>query len=181
MKCWNPKIIMVIIMAISSQALGSTVLGTREGSETRSLTSAMNNDSHERPTAQWVEDIVQSRLTERSGRVQTARTIESASLIKPAHGNIVAQETVNGTMHLLRILESALFYADNDLSSLQFDGYLKLMTENAPAANIIDLRGLPLSEDNLTDGALTVSDAPNYGRATNLNFGSLSQKRALSA
>ncbi len=90
------------------------------------------------------------------------------SLVKPAHGNVIAQETVHGTMHLLRIMERALFYGNSSLSSLQFDGYVKLLEDNAPAANIIDLRGKPLSEDNLTDAALIAQDAPNYGQITDM-------------
>ena len=73
---------------------------------------------------------------------------------------------MNGTMHLLRTLERGLFYGDSDLSSIQFDGYEKLLTDNAPANNIIDLRGQPLSEDILTDACLTAQDAPNYGQIT---------------
>lgn len=98
----------------------------------------------------------------------TRRVSHVMSMVKPAHGNVIAQETVNGTMHLLRILERALFYGRNDLSALQFDGFEQLMKDNCPADNIIDLRGKPLSEDVLTDGALTVQDAPNYGTPTHL-------------
>ena len=98
----------------------------------------------------------------------TRRVTHVMSLVKPAHGNVIAQETINGTMHLLRILERALFYGRADLSALQFDGFEKLLLDNAPAANIIDLRGKPLSEDVLTDGALTIQDAPNYGTPTHL-------------
>jgi len=98
----------------------------------------------------------------------TRRVSHVMSLVRPAHGNVLAQEAVNGTMHLLRILERGLFYADSDLSSLQFDGYEKLLKQNSPVANIIDLRGRPLSEDVLIDGALTVQDAPNYGTPTDL-------------
>jgi len=90
------------------------------------------------------------------------------SMVKPAHGNAIAQETINGTMHLLRILERSLFYGRSDLSALQFDGFEKLLLDNCPAGNIIDMRGKPLSEDILTDGALTVQDAPNYGTPTHL-------------
>lgn len=92
------------------------------------------------------------------------------SLVKPAHGNVIAQETINGTMHLLRILERGLFYARSDLSTLQFDGFEKLLEDDAPAANIIDLRGKPFSEDVLIDGALTIQDAPNYGTPTHLHL-----------
>lgn len=100
----------------------------------------------------------------------TRRVTHVMSLVKPAHGNVIAQETVNGTMHLLRILERALYYADHNLLSLQFDGYLRLMLDNCPASNIIDLRGAPLSEDILTDLCLTASDAPNYGRISNVHM-----------
>jgi len=98
----------------------------------------------------------------------TRRVSHVMSLVRPAHGNVLAQEAVNGTMHLLRILERGLFYGDSDLTSLQFDGYEKMLKASAPAANIIDLRGKPLSEDVLVDGALTVQDAPNYGTPTDL-------------
>ena len=98
------------------------------------------------------------------------RLTHVASVIKPAHGNLIAQETVNGTMHLLKMLERALYYGDSDLSSLQFDGFEKLITDNSPAANIIDLRGLPLSEDILTDACLTIQDNPNYGTPTHLHL-----------
>jgi len=98
----------------------------------------------------------------------TRRVTHVMSLVKPAHGNVLGQEAVNGTMHLLRIIERALFKARSDLSSLQFDGFEKLIEDNAPAANIVDLRGKPLSEDVLVDGALTIQDAPNYGTPTDL-------------
>jgi len=98
----------------------------------------------------------------------TKKVSHVASLIKSAHGQAVARETVNGTMDLLRNIERALFKGRSDLSALQFDGIEKMLEDGAPAANIIDLRGQPLTEDILTDAALTVSDAPNYGSATDL-------------
>ncbi len=88
------------------------------------------------------------------------------TLVKHAHQNVIAQETVNGTMLLLKAMERGLLRGDHNLDALQFDGYERLMLDNCPAANIIDLRGKTLSEDNLTDGALIISDAPNYGQAT---------------
>lgn len=100
----------------------------------------------------------------------TRRVTHVMSLVKPAHGNVIAQETVNGTMHLLRILERGLFYADSSLLALQFDGFEKLMNDNCPAANIIDRRGAALSEDVLTDACLTASDAPNYGRISHAHM-----------
>lgn len=90
------------------------------------------------------------------------------SLVKPAYSPVIAQETVNGTAWLLKQLEKALFFGDSSLVPVQFDGLKKLITDGAPAANIIDLRGAPLSEDIINDAALTVKTAPNYGRPTDL-------------
>jgi len=98
----------------------------------------------------------------------TRRVSHVAQTIRPAHGNILAQEGVNGTMHLLKIIERALFFARSDLSALQFDGFEKLIEDNAPSTNIIDMRGKPLTEDVLTDGALIAQDQPNYGQVTDL-------------
>lgn len=93
------------------------------------------------------------------------------TMVKPAHGDIIAQETVAGTMHLLRMMEKALFYGDSTLvpsgsGGLQFDGLVTQINQKSPSTNIIDLRGGSLSEDNLTDGAMTIMDAPNYGQGT---------------
>ncbi len=98
------------------------------------------------------------------------RVTHVMSLVRPAHGNVIAQETVSGTMHLLRILEKALFFGDSNLSTLQFDGFERLMLDTSPATNIIDLRGAPLSEDVLIDGSLTIQDQPNYGTPTHLHL-----------
>lgn len=99
----------------------------------------------------------------------TRKVSHVMTMVKPAHGNVIAQETVAGTMHLLRMLERALFEADSALSTLQFDGFKKLISSLAPSANIIDLRGRPLDEDVLIDSALIVSDAPNFGVPTHLH------------
>lgn len=91
-----------------------------------------------------------------------------ASLVKPAHGNLIAQETVAGTMYLLRQMERNLFIGDSSLDDAQWDGVDKQIADNALPENIIDLRGQPLTEDVLIDGALTIQDAPNYGTPTHL-------------
>ena len=101
--------------------------------------------------------------------VGTTRSVTHVmSLIKPAHGPVIAQETVNGTAHLLKQIERALFFGDSTLVPVQWDGLLTQITNGAPAANIIDLRGQPLSEEKLNDGGLTVKTSPNYGRPTDL-------------
>jgi hypothetical protein len=90
------------------------------------------------------------------------------SLVRPAHGPVIAQETVNGTAWMLKQLERKLFFGNSTFIPVEFDGLDSLITVGAPSANIIDLRGQPLSEELLNDGALTVKTAPNYGRPTDL-------------
>ena len=89
-------------------------------------------------------------------------------MVKAAHGDVVANETINGSLDLLRKIERGLFKADSSIVGLEFDGLDKQIADGAPAANIIDLRGGPLNEDVLTDAALTVSDAPNFGIPTDI-------------
>lgn len=100
----------------------------------------------------------------------TRKVSHVATMIKPAHGNVIAQETVNGTMHLLRVVERALFYGDSSLSTLQFDGFEKLITDNSPSTNVIDMRGAYLTEDFLSDACRTLQSAPNYGVPTHLHI-----------
>lgn len=90
------------------------------------------------------------------------------SLVRPAHGPVIAQETVNGTAWLLKQLEQKLFFGNATNVPVEWDGLQALITAGAPTANIIDLRGMPLSEDVLNDACLTVKTAPNYGRPTDL-------------
>lgn len=98
----------------------------------------------------------------------TRRLTHVMSLVKPAHGNVIAQETIAGTMRLLEQIERGLYFARDDLDPLQWTGLQQMIEVGAAASNIIDLRGKPLSEDNLTDAALTIMDRPNFGIATHL-------------
>lgn len=101
----------------------------------------------------------------------TTRAVSwQASLVKPAHGNLVAQETVNGTVWIIRQLERALLFGDAAKIPVQFDGMEKAVTSGAPSPtlNTVDLRGRPMSEDAINDACLIVKSEPNYGRATDL-------------
>ena len=84
------------------------------------------------------------------------------TLVRSAHGDVVARETRNGTLWLLQQLERALFFADSRMSPIAFDGLMRQISQApATANNIIDLRGMPLNEDVLEDGGNIVLD--NYG------------------
>jgi hypothetical protein len=97
----------------------------------------------------------------------TRRVSHVMTMINPAHGDVMAQEAVNGTMYLLRQMERHLFFARSDLSGIQWDGLEKLIEDGAPN-NVIDLRGDPITQEVLTDIAMTVHDAPNFGTPSHL-------------
>lgn len=91
------------------------------------------------------------------------RVTHVASVIRPAHGNVIAMETMNKTMYLLQQLENALFFGDSSILPEQFDGLYSLIKAGAPD-NEIDLRGQPLTEDLMNDVLLRIRD--NFGTAT---------------
>lgn len=112
----------------------------------------------------------------------TRRVTHVMSLVRPAHGNVVARETVNGTLWLLRQLERALFGGDSDLVPVQFDGLEKLLISAwgntrqdddqlsgyEDATNVIDLRGSALTEDHIADAAERIIREPNFGAPSDL-------------
>ena len=112
----------------------------------------------------------------------TRRVTHVMSMVRPAHGNVVARETVNGTLWLLRQLERALFGGDSELVPVQFDGLEKLLVSAwgntrqdddqlsgyEDADNVIDLRGAALSEDHIADGAERIIREPNFGAPSDL-------------
>lgn len=105
------------------------------------------------------------------------------TLVRPAHGDVIALETMNGTREILRTVEEALFRGDSSCVSVEWDGIEKQFTDgnNATEAslaavgtmagteNIIDLRGEPLSEAVLGDASRVLID--NFGFATALYCG----------
>lgn len=99
----------------------------------------------------------------------TRRVSHVMSLVKPAHGNVIAQETIAGTMRLLEQIERALFFGRADLDPVQWDGYERQIIDGG--GTVIDMRGRPLTEDAITDGGLSIMDAPNYGVPTHLFTG----------
>lgn len=108
----------------------------------------------------------------------TRSVTHQASLVQTSIGNMIAQETINGTMELLRNLEVALLDADSRVDELEFEGFKTLIERGpnngtaaeaaSPASNIIDMRGAPLSDDVLMDSSMVMHNAPNYGNPTHL-------------
>ena len=95
------------------------------------------------------------------------RVTHVANVIRSSTGNVIALETMNKTMELLKNLENALFFGDSTLIPEQFDGLFKLISDGAPN-NVIDLRGGALTEELLNDMLLQIRD--NFGMATDAYF-----------
>jgi len=80
-------------------------------------------------------------------------------LVKPAHGNVVALETKNGTMWMLQRLEDSLFNGNANIIAQSFNGLKQQLLEgyadpntagdgrpDVSSEHVMDLRGAHLSE-----------------------------------
>jgi len=92
-------------------------------------------------------------------------------LVKPAHGNVVALETKNGAMWMLRQMEESLFNANSSIITQAFDGlktqaiagYADSTTggDLQPATSnehVIDMRGAPLTEGIFAEASRILLD-----------------------
>lgn len=95
------------------------------------------------------------------------------TLVRPAHGDVVALETLNGTRELLRTLEEKLFFGDSAMNQYEWDGMYRQLTDGYGAEtgveNVIDMRGQPLDEKTLGEAARIIID--NYGFPTSMYMG----------
>lgn len=112
----------------------------------------------------------------------TRRVTHVMSLLKGAHGDTIARETVNGTVFMLKHLERTLFTGDERMIPIQFDGIETLLAKSydddesddgqylgyEESDNVIDLRGSPLSEDFVADLVEQLIREPNYGAPSDL-------------
>lgn len=100
----------------------------------------------------------------------TTREIShQASLVHPAHGDLIAQENHNGILWLLQQVERSLFTGD---SSLAFDGEAEQwdgLDSLIDAASVLDLEGNPLQEADIEEATNTVIE--NYGFPTDMYLG----------
>lgn len=100
----------------------------------------------------------------------TRQVTHPLTLVRPAHGDVIALENQNGILWILRRLENAFFYGDNTLmfngaEGAEFPGLAKQISAN----NVVDLLGNPLSEEVIEEGASVV--AQNFGTPTHMFLG----------
>jgi hypothetical protein len=116
-----------------------------------------------------VQDANYERKTALVKFLGTQREVSHVmTLVKPAHGNVLALETQNGANWLLERLERALFSARSDSVPQAFDGIDKQITDDAlaEANNVFDLRGGILTQDAVEEATNTVVE--NYGLPTDI-------------
>jgi len=85
-----------------------------------------------------------------------------ASLVKMAHNNAETHQTIGGTMWVLEQLEKGLFTGNDSLLATSVKGYDQQITHTR------DLRGRPLTGDEVNYGAGLIMESPNFGMATDI-------------
>lgn len=92
-----------------------------------------------------------------------------ASLVHPAHGDLIALENQNGILYLLEQVEKFLFSGD---SSLAFDGEAEQwdgLDTLIDSTSVLDLEGNPLQEADIEEASNIIVE--NYGFPTDLFLG----------
>lgn len=115
------------------------------------------------------QDASYERKTALIKFIGTQREVtHQATLMKPAHGNLIAQETQNGAMWLMERIERALFDGNSASIPEAFDGIRTQILNDSIAAsqNVVDLRGGSLTENAIEEAANIIVEA--YGVPTDL-------------
>jgi len=99
----------------------------------------------------------------------TREVTHPATLVHPAHWDVIALENQNGILWLLERVENALFTADSSLAfdgeSEQWDGLDALVD----ATSFVDLEGQPMQEADIEEASNMIIE--NYGYPTDLFLG----------
>lgn len=110
------------------------------------------------------EDTTYTRMTSLIKFIGNTRVVtHPMTLVRSAHGDVLALEARNGTLWIMRAIERSLFYANSRYNSLQFDGF-KAQVE--AGGNIIDAQGMPISEAMLESASQII--AQNFGMLTDV-------------
>lgn len=97
----------------------------------------------------------------------TREVTHPMTLVRSAHGDVIARENQNGILWLMKQLENGLFWGDSSLApagqeGVQFDGLNKMIS----AENTIDLAGAQITDTDLNDGAQMLLE--NFATPTDL-------------
>lgn len=97
----------------------------------------------------------------------TREVTHPMTLVRSAHGDVIARENQNGILWLMKQLEHGLFWGNSKLApggkeSVQFDG-LNVMIDDE---NVYDCKGGDLKDTDINFGAQMIIE--NYGTPTDL-------------
>ena len=97
----------------------------------------------------------------------TREVTHPMTLVRSAHGDVIALENRNGILWIMKQLEHALFWGDRSLAApgkegVQFDGLNKLID----AENVIDIKGEDLKDTDINFGAQMLLE--NFATPTDL-------------
>lgn len=97
----------------------------------------------------------------------TREVTHPMTLVRSAHGDVIARENQNGILWLMKQIENALFWGDSSLAPIgkegyQFDGLNKMID----ASNTIDIAGQDITAGNINEGAQMLLE--NFATPTDL-------------
>jgi len=108
-------------------------------------------------------DSTYTRRTQLVKFLGTTREItHPATLVHPAHGDVVSLEAQNGILYVLERVEDSLFHGD---SSLAFDGEAEQwdgLDALIDPTQFIDLEGQPIQEADIEEAANQIVEAFGY-------------------
>lgn len=119
--------------------------------------------------APQVQDSAYRRAAVLIKYLTTQREVDHpTSLVRSAHGNVIAMQTRDGALWLMRMAEKALFFGRADVIPQEFDGFDQLIRSDTTFGqnNIMDMRGGPLTYDAVASGINTIE--LNYGQGSDL-------------
>ena len=106
------------------------------------------------------EDSTYARQTKKVKYIGTTRAVHHpATLVRSLPADLIAQETQNGILWMLRKIEKALIYGHEAAIPLEWDGIMQQLLDGA--ATVVDMRGAVLSQEQIENGADTI--VQNYG------------------
>ena len=97
----------------------------------------------------------------------TREVTHPMTLVRSAHGDVVARENQNGILWLMKQLEHGLFWGDRTLAApgkegVQFDGLNRLIDEE----NVVNIKGQDLKDTDINTGAQMLIE--NFATPTDL-------------
>lgn len=109
------------------------------------------------------EDSTYERADQKVKYCGTTREVNHpATLVRTVPADLIAQETQNGVLWLLGKINRALYEGDASVIPLEWNGVMQQIV--AGSGTIVDLRGQPISKDDIENSAQYIVD--NFGIPT---------------